>query len=164
MAMEDRVKPIRFISIIAVVSSLFGALLMFIIGAAKTIRAYMAYFGGPAGFEDIEHLKAVDQAIAHLIRSIDAFLIALTLMIFTAGVFKLFIRGAQSDNHSMFAWINIDSVQKLKKILAELVVVILFVKFLEVALVNLDSLAWEMLVLPGSILLLALSIKFLELK
>ena len=64
----------------------------------------------------------------------------------------------------MFSWININNVQQLKKILAELVVVILFVKFLEVALVNLDSLAWEMLVLPGSILLLALSIKFLELK
>lgn len=164
MAIEEKVKPIRYLSYIAVVSSLFGALLMFIIGATKTVRAYMAYFGSTQKFGDIERLKAVDQAVAHLIRSIDAFLIALVLMIFAAGVFKLFIRGGQTDDHSMFAWVNVNSVQQLKKILAELVVVILFVKFLEVALVNLDSLAWEMLVLPGSILLLALSVKFLELK
>jgi len=162
--MESMIKPIRYITLISVISSLFGALLMFIIGATKTVRAYFAYFGQPLDPQNVERIKAADQATAHLIQSIDAFLIALVLMIFAVGVYKLFIRENEPTDSAIFAWININSVQQLKRILVELVVVILFVKFLEVALVNLDSLEWEMLVLPAAILLLALSVKFLELK
>lgn len=164
MAIEDKIKPIRYISTIAVIASLLGAFLMFIIGATKTVRAYAAYFEYSEVFDDVAHLKVSDRAIAYLIQSVDAFLIALVLMIFAAGVFKLFIREGDPEKSPTFAWIKINSVQQLKGILAELVVVILFVKFLEVALVKLDNLEWEMLVLPGSILLLALSVKFLELK
>jgi uncharacterized membrane protein YqhA len=52
----------------------------------------------------------------------------------------------------------------LKNTLAEIIIVILFVKFLEVALLNLDNLTWNLFVLPGSILLLSLSLKFLGLR
>lgn len=164
MSIESKIRPIRYLTIIAVVSSLAGALLMFIIGATKTVRAYIAYFGQPFDPENPERLKAADQATAYLIQSIDIFLIALVLMIFAVGVYKLFIRENEPTDYKIFAWIKINSVQQLKRILAELVVVILFVKFLEVALVNLNSLEWEMLVLPAAILLLALSVKFLELE
>jgi hypothetical protein len=46
------------------------------------------------------------------------------------------------------------NIGHLKNVLAEVIVVILFVKFLEAVLVNLDNLKWEVLVLPVSILLL----------
>ena len=164
MSIENKIRPIRYLTIIAVVSSLAGALLMFIIGASKTVRAYVAYFGQPFDPKSPERLKVADQATAYLIQSIDIFLIALVLMIFAMGVYKLFIWENEPKDYKIFAWININSVQQLKRILAELVVVILFVKFLEVALVNLNSLEWEMLVLPAAILLLALSVKFLELE
>jgi uncharacterized membrane protein YqhA len=52
----------------------------------------------------------------------------------------------------------------LKNTLAEVIIIILFVNFLEIALLNLKSLTWELFILPGSILLLALSLKFLDLR
>ena len=61
-------------------------------------------------------------------------------------------------------WIKIRSIGDLKNVLAEVIVVILFVKFLEVALLNLEKMEWDLLVLPGSILLLAIALKFLDLK
>ncbi|WP_455201639.1 YqhA family protein [Kaarinaea lacus] len=164
MSIESKIKPVRYLTIIAVISTLFGSLLMFVLGATKTVRAYIAYFGKPFEPDNPERMKAADQATAHLIQSIDAFLIALVLMIFAVGVYKLFIRENKPTESPVFAWIKINSVQQLKGILVELVVVILFVKFLEVALVKLGSLEWEMLVLPVAILLLALSVKFLEFK
>jgi len=42
--------------------------------------------------------------------------------------------------------------------------IIIFVKFFEIALINLNSLRWELLIMPGSILLLSISLKFFELK
>ena len=164
MSIESKIKPVRYLTVIAVISSLFGSLLMFILGATKTVRAYIAYFGIPFEPDNPERMKAADQATAHLIQSIDAFLIALVLMIFAVGVYKLFIRENEPTESAIFAWIKINNVQQLKGILVELVVVILFVKFLEVALVRLGSLEWEMLVLPVAILLLALSVKFLDFK
>jgi len=47
--------------------------------------------------------------------------------------------------------------------LGEVIVIILFVKFLEMILINLNNLSWEILILPISILLLALALKFLDL-
>ncbi|NMS24028.1 YqhA family protein, partial [Vibrio parahaemolyticus] len=51
----------------------------------------------------------------------------------------------------------------LKNILAEVIIVILFVKFLELVLINFDSLDWTILTLPISILVLSLGLKFLGL-
>jgi len=48
-------------------------------------------------------------------------------------------------------------------VLAEVIVIILFVKFLEVVFVNIDNLKWEIVILPISIVLLALGLKFLSL-
>jgi hypothetical protein len=47
--------------------------------------------------------------------------------------------------------------------LGEVIVIILFVKFLEIIFINVNNLTWEILILPISILLLALSLKFLGL-
>lgn len=50
-----------------------------------------------------------------------------------------------------------------KNVLAEVIVIILFVKFLEVVFVNINNLKWEIAILPVSILLLALGLKSLSL-
>ena len=96
---------------------------------------------------------------------IDAFLIAFVLIIFAYGIYNLFIYNAvKSDKHNVLRWIRIPSIGHLKNILAEVIVIILFVKFLDVAFLNLNTLKWEILVLPLSILMLSLGLKFLSLK
>lgn len=154
----------RYVSIVAVISAGFGAVLMFVIGAVKVIRAYDAYIGNGL-MNNVEVGYAAKQAIAFLVQGIDAFLIALALMIFSGGVYSLFVRGRKSSGVGENGTGRISSISQLKNIIAELIVIILFVKFLEEILgSNANIYQWELLALPVSIMFLALSLKFLNLK
>ena len=159
--LERAVDRLRFISLIAVFASGLGSILMFIIGAIKTARAYMAYFGG-IGYEPDASAK---QMIIYMIQALDVFLIGLVLMIFSGAIYSLFIRPEESESIPSKSWVKIKSTTELKKILIELVIVILIVKVLEGALgVESGGYVWENLVLPVAILMLALAYKFMGYK
>ncbi len=163
--MERLLFSFRYISWIAILCSITGSILMFFIGALKTYKAVAIFLFGKIPHEAYSSLKPADVATAYLIKSLDAFLIALVLLIFSYGVYSLFIsKHSGIDESGALKWIRIPSIAHLKNTLAEVIIVILFVKFLEVALLNLDNLTWKLLVLPCSILLLALSLKFLGLR
>lgn len=155
----------RFFSWIAIICSLLGSLLMFVIGAIKTYYAFAAVLFGRVPKESLSHLSSPDIATTYLIKSIDAFLIAFVLIIFAYGVHSLFISDKNKSNeHNVLKWIQMPSISHLKNVLAEVIIIIFFVKFLKIALISLEKLEWEILTLPVSILLLALSLKFLGLK
>ena len=163
--MERLLFSIRYISWVAIVCSITGSLLMFYVGALKTYKAVATIFFGRIPHESLSQLKPANVTTAYLIKSLDAFLIAFVLMIFAFGVYSLFIsKHSDIDETGALKWIRIPSLAHLKNTLAEVIIVILFVNFLEIALLNLKSLTWELFVLPGSILLLALSLKFLDLR
>ena len=163
--MERLLFSIRYISWVAIVCSITGSLLMFYVGALKTYKAVATIFFGRIPHESLSQLKPANVTTAYLIKSLDAFLIAFVLMIFAFGVYSLFIsKHSDIDESGALKWIRIPSLAHLKNTLAEVIIVILFVNFLEIALLNLKSLTWELFVLPGSILLLALSLKFLDLR
>jgi len=82
---------------------------------------------------------------------------------FAIGIYKLFIDSEAHEKHTMLVWIKISNINQLKKVLAEVIIVILFVKFLETVIVNIDSMTWELLILPIAILLLAAGLKLLDL-
>ena len=160
----------RYVSWIAIISSLLGSILMFITGAVKTYYAFhyafvIKIFGQiPPG--KLANLKTpADVATIYLVKSIDAFLIALVLFIFAYGVYWIFIaEGMESKRKDPLKSIRISSIGHLKNILAEVIIIILFVLFLEVELINAFSPRWEILILPISILLLSVSVKFLDLR
>jgi uncharacterized membrane protein YqhA len=100
-----------------------------------------------------------------MIQAIDIFLIGLVLMIFAGGIYNLFVHCPESDSAELNSWVKITSIAQLKRILVELVIVILFVRTLEGALVvEPGAYIWEHLVLPLGILLLALALKFMGFK
>ena len=80
----------RYISFIAIISSLLGSLLLFFVGAWKTYSAIKIVL-----FDHIpngkEHLHPADSATTYLLKALDTFLIALVLFIFARGVYTLFI-------------------------------------------------------------------------
>jgi uncharacterized membrane protein YqhA len=158
---ESAVNRLRYISLIAVIASGLGSMLMFIIGAIKTGRAYLAYFSGGIGHQPDLSAK---HAITYMIQAIDIFLIGLVLMIFSGGIYTLFLQRLESGATEINSWVRITSITQLKRILAELVIVILFVRALEGALaIEPGGYIWENLVLPMGILMLALALKFMEL-
>ncbi len=154
----------RYISLTAIICSLIGSLLLFFSGAWKTYNAIKIVFFNyiPKGNEN---LLPIDNATIYLMKALDTFLIALALFIFAYGIYTLFISNKKyiKDN-SVLEWINIPTIGHLKNYLAEVIIIILFVIFLEVIIENIYDLKWEFLIIPISVLLLALGLKFLKLE
>jgi len=152
----------RYFSLIAIICSLIGSLLLFFVGAWKTYGAIKIVL-----FDYIpngqEHLNPVDTATIYLMKALDTFLIALALFIFAYGVFTLFISNKNIVDNGVLKWIRAPNIGHLKNVLAEVIIIILFVIFLEVIVKNLDNLKWEFMIIPASVLLLALGLKFLRL-
>ncbi len=160
----------RYVSWVAIFSSLLGSILMFITGATKTYYAlYYAFNIKILGYNPPEKFLALkspsDIATVYLVKSIDSFLIALVLFIFAYGVYWIFIAAASGeDEKDPLKSIRIESIGHLKNILAEVIIVILFVLFLEVELIHAFTPRWEILIIPISIVLLSASVKFLDLR
>ncbi|CAH6783730.1 conserved membrane hypothetical protein [Vibrio chagasii] len=169
--MKQTFNLFRHISWIAIICSMLASLLLFFMGATKTYSAFAIFMLNQVPPESLAHLDTTDIAISYLIKSLDTFLIAFVLFIFSHGVFTLFIsdksHAAKSDQQvnksKVLSWIKTPNIGHLKNILAEVIIIILFVKFLELVLVNFDSIGWDILVLPVSILLLSIGLKVLGL-
>lgn len=158
----------RFFAIIAVFGSLAGAVLMFLLGLFNVYEAFREVFepvadsGAPFGTE----------AVIRIIEGLDRFLIAIVLIYFSYGVYSLFVHPEESEEAlALPIWLRVRQIGQLKQVVAEVIVVILFVLFLRVALQSFQNpetmLEWvqiaKFLVLPFSIVLLALALRFVEL-
>jgi len=159
----DRFLTFRYLSWIAVIASVFGALLMFLWGVIKTIRAYLA-FAERLATPLNEYSPAVNKSIALIVQSIDAFMIGIVFIVFSYGIKTLFIRKIDVPEDSTFGRMRITNIKQLKVLLGEMIIIVLFVKFLEVILLNVQELDFTVLVIPVGIVLLALALKFLGLE
>ncbi|MFY9983091.1 MAG: YqhA family protein [Methanoregula sp.] len=158
---------LRYISIIAVISSFIGAVLLFILGALKIAGAVgvMLLGGDPVHLLIEAHgaESATSGVVILVINAIDCFLFALILLIFSYGIYTLFINSDFLQAGSYPAWIRINSIGQLKLYLTEVVITILFVQFLEIVIVNGDHLLdWQAIILPVAILCLAGAIYLMQ--
>jgi uncharacterized membrane protein YqhA len=94
-----------------------------------------------------------------IMESIDIFLLALVFLIFAIGIIKLFIPDAhQSIQVKNLHWLKINNFTDLKMLLWEAVLTTLVVFFITGYVHNVEhGVDWETLILPASILLLAIS-------
>ena len=124
---------LRTIMLIGSAGAIVGALLMFLQGARYLYHAWHDFFSG-------------QQVVVPVLEAVDAFLFGIVLVI--------------------FAWMKVGGVGQLKATLAEVVIVVLIVIFARVVVGTVDSgklFDWPMLVLPGSIFLIAAALRMLEL-
>ena len=164
---EPRTHPFakaRYLSLIVVVFSLMEALMMFLIGALKSIKAFQAFFFGRPVIRDApDHLDLTDQAIVSVLQSMDAFLIGLVLLIFAFGVYNLFIAEIKKPLTLVGAqWAQIGSLERLKQVLVEVIIVILAVLFLWELLLLEEAATWNVLVVPIGIVLLAAAVRLVD--
>jgi uncharacterized membrane protein YqhA len=160
----------RLFTLIAVVNSIAGALLMFWLGTENTILAFAEQFGH--GGEEGEDLPQEEAAMISLMAALDNFLIAVVLLFFAYGTYTLFVRPEKSTRElGLPEWLHVESIGELKQTLAEVIIVVLFVLFLRSALqtfqtsadgVSLQG-AMRFLMLPAAILLLAAALRIVEL-
>ena len=113
----------RFIALVPMAFGILSSLLMSVVGAGKAIQGIQIYFslGSPTGSVPVPlHLDRADQAMIAVIESVDAFLISIALLVFSMGVYTLFIRPVSQATHAGTAAVfQINSVSRLKQALPD---------------------------------------------
>lgn len=123
----------RFLVMLAVLPSLIGAVVLFVIGSldifAVLLDTVVYYTQGMEG--DLHETVVTDIIIA-----VDIYLIAIVLMIFGLGVYRLFVSQIEeSDSHSASHPFNVASFDQLKDKIARVVILAVIIEFFR-AVVN----------------------------
>jgi uncharacterized membrane protein YqhA len=150
---------VRYMAVVVSVLSILHALAFLFMGAQLAVKAYRVILGGVHGGD------AARPAL-ELLHSLDFLLISLVLLILALGVTKLFLLTphmiAGRSSH-LPSWLNIETFSDLKVILWETILTAMLVFGLPTLTVGLlAKLDWTALVLPGAILLLAVSLYFIR--
>jgi uncharacterized membrane protein YqhA len=150
----------RFLVLLAVLGSLFAAVMMFLKGAIELIQAANAFLPTLTHFQ-INHSDD-KEVIVSVIPAIDYFLFATVLLMFSMGIYELFIseidpafirRNAQRPN-----WLNVKTLDDLKSQIGKVVMMILIVNFFQQAFNISYSSPMDLLYLGAAILLVAVSL------
>ncbi len=152
----------RHMVLAAVVSSMLLSVLLFFLTAfdvGTLISHAPDYLSAPA--ESKKALKA--EMVAHTVGSIDGFLLATILLIFSLGLYELFIRDievAKESKQQSSKVLIINSLDDLKAKLANVILMILVVTFFEVSLSMSFTSSLDLLYFALGILLVALALYF----
>ena len=154
---------IRWMSVLAVVASLCGALLLFVLGSLSTIDAFALVLGLKKA-----HLAGglALEATVKLLEALDQFLFGLVLVYFAYSIYFLFLAREYEEDADvrirMPDWLQVQSLGQMKKTLLEVVVVLLAVLFLKLGLQTQGNLGWELLTSPVGIVAIAASLKLID--
>ncbi|WP_416139233.1 YqhA family protein [Halomonas sp. HK25] len=117
----------RFLVMMAVVPSLLGAVVLFTIGTIdifKVLIDTVAYYL-LGGVDDIH-----DSVVPSIIMAIDIYLIAIVLLIFGLGVYRLFVSPIeQAEDHAPHHPFNVQSFDQLKDKIARVVILAVIIEF-----------------------------------
>lgn len=123
----------RFLVMLAVIPSLLGALVLFIIGTMDIIHVMLdtiKYYA--VGNQQNIH----ETVVTDIIIAVDIYLIAIVLMIFGLGVYRLFVSQIEeSENHGPTHPFNVQSFDQLKDKIARVVILAVIIEFFR-AVVN----------------------------
>ncbi len=148
--MFEKLLRIRYIFSIAVVFMLLNSIIYLIVGAVQSIHGYIEFFN--AGFLPNEETRPG----IHLLEGLDFVMISLVFLIFGLGIARLFLFSNAKAEH-IPAWLNVRDLKELKILLWETILVTLVILCVS-GLVKNPSTSWEVLILPGVILILSLAL------
>ena len=150
----------RLIVLVAVIASLIVSLAVFFVTSVD-VYYLVSELGHYAGLEKGDRKDLHDQTIKHVVQVIDGYLLATVLLIFSLGLYELFIsRIDQADESSASRILSIRNLDDLKNRLAKVILMILVVKFFDHAIgMKFDS-ATGMLYFAGGIALIGLALFF----
>lgn len=151
----------RLFVLLAVIFSMVGSIILFIVAsvdiyvvAAETLTVY---------FTGAHPEKFHQMVVGGIIGAVDLYLMAVVMLIFSFGLYELFISEIdQVKDSSASKILQIDSLDQLKDKLAKVIVMVLVVSFFQRVLYTEYNGALEMLYFSGSIVALALGLYFLN--
>jgi uncharacterized membrane protein YqhA len=149
----------RFLVLLAVLGSMLAAIMIFLKGAVELVQAANAFIPSMSQF----HLTHEDdkQVLLSIMPAIDYFLFATVLLIFSMGLYELFISEidpVSRRDKTRPNWLNVRSLDDLKSHMGKVIMMILIVNFFQQAFNITYSAPSDLLYLGGGILLVACSL------
>ncbi|MDQ6988733.1 MAG: YqhA family protein [Mariprofundaceae bacterium] len=147
----------RYVVILAVISSIIGMVLLFLLSAADMVHLAIDYV--KMTFLGVSYPDFHVRAVSHIITAVDDFLLATVLLIFALGLYELFIAKIEvahgKDTASNILVIN--TLDDLKDRLGKVILMILIVAFFKKVLhVTFDE-PLDILYMGAGILLVSLA-------
>ena len=119
----------RYIVMLAVLSSVVGMILLFLLATADMAHLVVDYV--EITFLGVEHPNFHVKAVSHIITAVDDFLLATVLLIFALGLYELFIDKIEiaHDDKTASNILVINTLDDLKDRLGKVIMMILIVAF-----------------------------------
>lgn len=153
---ESGLYSCRFLVMFAVFGTMFAAVILFLKGTVEIIQGVRGFFHNVnLSASNMEDDKTV---ILAFIPAIDNYLFGTVLLIFSMGIYELFvskINPAMRTPSSRPNWLNIENLDDLKTHIAEVVIMILIINFFEFSFTIPLSQPLDLLYFSGSILVVA---------
>ncbi len=151
------IRGTRYASLVMILTSFVGAIALVYIGAEKMFRGLWDYFTGAMPPNVIDVAKLSDVFIVRTLESLDAFLIAFSLITFGYGMLLLVFLSHRPETARVPKVFVPDSIAALKMSLMQVVIVVLTIYFVRVAWLEHEELDFTLWAIPGAILLIAVS-------
>jgi uncharacterized membrane protein YqhA len=138
----------------------FSGVILTIIGAFDFIMVFYHVASGSVSINNARGVIAID-----LLHAVDVFLVAIVFFVLALGILILFNNPDSQLSMTLPAWLRVKNFMELKAILWEAILTTLVVSYLaglaekEIAGQEIDI---KSLIMPGGILLIALSLFFLK--
>lgn len=149
----------RFLVLLAVIGTLIAAVIMFLKGSIEIIQGISSFSNVMTQFS----ASAADDksVILSFIPAIDNYLFAIFLLIFSMGIYELFISEIDPTWKGQFTrpnWLKIVELDDLTRRVAEVVIMILIVEFFKQAFTIKYDHVLDLLFLAVGIILIAISL------
>jgi|GEM_PF-2015827 len=154
---------IHYMAVLAVIGSLFGSLLLLLIGAYEIFEAFLLFFG--LGHPAVPG-EELTEAVATVLSALDSFLLGFVLLYFAYNLFFLVTYPEQREKRfgpvKMPPSMKVESLGQMKKGILIIIVVSLSVFLLRENMVSVEQYEWTDLYVPLSIVAVAVAIKLIN--
>lgn len=159
LAFEGLLWNSRWVVITAVVASLVAAMVMFYLATVDAFYMlhHLLEYASP-GLSMEERAEIRSDTVTHVVEIIDGYLLGTVLLIFSLGLYELFISKIdQAEGEALSSKVLlINSLDDLKERLGKVILMILIVKFFEHAIGMKFTTPLDLLILAGGIALIGL--------
>lgn len=148
----------RIMIILPVIGGIISALIMVLIGVYDIVNSILQL----PTILDPQHMEESTTIILHVISALDAFLIATVLLIFSIGLYELFISPlsfAEKDERSSQILV-IHNLDELKEKVAKVIIMVLIVTFFQESISFKYHSVLELLEFALAIFLVSLAVYF----
>lgn len=151
----------RFVVVFAVIASLVAGFAIFYVATVDVyyLATHILHYADPS-LTSAARKTLHDETITHIVEVVDGYLLATVMLIFSLGMYELFIsdidqaRGSRTSSKILV----IESLDDLKTRLAKVILMILIVTLFEEALTMKLNSPMDLLYLGGSIALIGLAL------